>query len=422
MRHTEPQYDPPTILLPSLAERERSPVVAPTRGDSTPPVAVSAERALFEQRLTAVLRGAVEGLDFDRADLFRLDDATSELSVAASHGMPASTAALAPRALRAAHADVTAMAGEAVVLEDELMVADYGAPRMCGAAVCVPVASDRTIHGTLWLYHRRPRSVGDSELQLIEIVAGRLAVELERRELLLTTERRGHSPLNARGAGALLPAAELEFDELEVAGRTTAPTALHDWAALPDGRVLAYAAAMVDAPGVSPDEGALTMQATRVALRSHAPTANDAGQLLDRVARTLSDATGGGAGVSLAAVLVDPETGLGTYALAGAAAALRVRASHQHTATTEDPPVGWDGDQSHRAVPLEMNIRERLVLAVGDPGGLDTRGVKRVARAFKTVTANEHRAMTARRALDVVSEHAHAKGVAIESTVALRRR
>lgn len=110
-----------------------------------------------------------------------LDDATAELRSAADYGDHPRRQS---QSLRDAVADVTAMSGGAVVLEDAEMLAEWDVMRPCRSAVCVPVASDTTIHGTLWLYDRRERSYADHELALIEIVAGRLAVEIERRRLM----------------------------------------------------------------------------------------------------------------------------------------------------------------------------------------------------------------------------------------------
>ena len=145
------------------------------------PAAETATKLLHRQRLTAVLRGAVEGFGLAGAELHLLDDTTAELRVAVDFGDRQTPAA---RALESADADLAALAGGAVVLEDEDAVAEWATPQRCRAAVCVPVSSDTTIHGTLWLYSNQPRVFRDGDLQLIEIIAGRLAVEIERRQLL----------------------------------------------------------------------------------------------------------------------------------------------------------------------------------------------------------------------------------------------
>lgn len=382
-------------------------------------IAFSGEEAVFEQRLSSVLDGTIEGLPYDLADFFLLDDRTATLRVAAS------TAAnkAAPRPIEEAAGDLTAMAGEAVVLENEELMPEFGVPRRCGAAVCVPVSSDRTIHGALWLYCRRPRAISNAELQLVEIVAGRLAVEVERCELLKALPTPNTvAPAPDAPSELLLPSVPLEYDELELAGRADGVHSLYDWHPLADGRVLSYAGSFVGAPGGPPEEPWLTLQSARIALRAHAESATNAALLLNRVAKTLSEAASGGAGVSLAAALVDPDTGEGSYSLAGAAMALRVRASQQGTEATDDPPLGWDAEQEHQSASFKLEIRERLLLAVGDPRRLDLKAARRIAKGYATAPADEHRRMCAWRTLDVAFDRAALGGIDLEAATTLRRR
>lgn len=412
--------DPPTILMPvqpTVPQPDAMP--GPGLPSGMPAtVAFAGETTLFEQRITSVLAGTTQGLRYDLADFFVLDDRTAELRTLASTAKRHAR----PRPIEEAPGDLTALAGEAVVLEDDELMPEFGTPRKCGAAVCVPVASDTTIHGTLWLYCREPRTISDPELQLVEIVAGRLAVELERRELLKPRTTSVASVTPPEPARLLLPTDALQLDELEVAGQTDATLALHDWHTLADGRVLVYAGAFVGSPGVKDEESHLTLQAARIALRSHAETAVNAGRLLNRVTDTLSEASPGGAGVSIAAAVVDPNTGEGSYALAGAAVAMRVRASQQQADSTDDPPVGWDSEQRHRTAPFELEIRERLILAVGDPRQLDARRARRIVKVFADVTADNHRRMDAWRAMDAAVRRAEAAGAPFDSVIALRRK
>jgi len=142
----------------------------------------TAARLVHQQRLVDVLRGTVEGFDLKAAELHLLTDASAELCVAADYGDGPTTPR---RALETAAADLAALAGGAVVLTDQEMLAEWNVAYPCRAAVCLPVASDITIHGTLWLYAATARDFSDPQVQLLEIIAGRLAVEVERRQLLL---------------------------------------------------------------------------------------------------------------------------------------------------------------------------------------------------------------------------------------------
>ncbi|MEM6799576.1 MAG: GAF domain-containing protein [Planctomycetota bacterium] len=390
----------PTLRMPGVV------APAPLSAVSAPE---TASRLLHAQRLAAVLRGAVEGLGLAGGELHLLDDATAELRVAADFGEGPTPE---PRALESAEADLAAMAGGAVVLEDADMVAEWGAPGRCRAAVCVPVASDTTIHGTLWLYNAKPRAFSDSEVQLAEVVAGRLAVEIERRRLL------DASTAVAFPQSALTlpePARATEFAELEVAGVSSAdsPGAFHDWSALEDGRLLVVAGAIVDAPGASRDEAVLAAQAARVALRCYAEGARDAGQLLTRASRCVWQTTAGGEGVSLAVALIDPEQYAGSYALAGGAATLSIRASLTLPEVTDAQPAGWDEDARYEAAAFELSPRERFALTAIDPRHSSADGVDKLAGGFRGLASETHRLMTAEGAAQTLAASTPAPQAAV---------
>lgn len=413
-----PYIDPPILSMPSAPTLGPG-AVRPGLPDGVPAVlAFNGEQSQFEQRLSAVLQGTIDGLRYDLADFYLLDDRTAELRVAATTGDRRASS----RGIEHAAGDVTAMAGEAVVLENQDLMAEFNVPRECGAAVCVPVATDRTIHGSLWMYCRRPRPVSDAELQLVEIVAGRLAVEVERNTLLKSPL----SMMRASGVGAVpapqaAPPCTLVHEELEAAGRDASVHALHEWRALPDGRVLAYAGVYTAAPHARGDAGAM-VDLMRKSLNTHAPRAGHTGSLLEHVTWDLRGPFRAGDGVSLAAAMLDPETGSGSYSLAGSAMAVRIRASQQHLDVSDAPPLGFVEVIPRVATPVELEIRERLLLAVGDPRTLQPRRARRLANCFGQLGADEHRQMNAQAAVETLIDRATHLGVQLDSAVALRRR
>ncbi|TWT88085.1 Stage II sporulation protein E (SpoIIE) [Pseudobythopirellula maris] len=447
MQTTTTQFDPPTILLPATA-------AGPIETD--PPIRVPAIEpkqpvlsALMEQRLGMVLRGAAEGFACHAAEMWLLDDTTQSLRLATRSG-PAQWPRR-PRPIEGAEADLAAMAGGAVVLESEPEIADWRLPLDCGAVVCLPIASDTTIHGAMWVYSQQEREFADHEVQLLEIVAGRLAVEIERERLLgqaaaskraerqaeekedhhkkLPAQARQPQPepkVSAPSADSVSMATELpsvtpSFEELELAGWTDplVPASLHDWQVLADGRLLALAASVVDAPGVATESAVLAIQAARVATRALASGALDAGELLTRVSQTVCQSTSGGEGVAMALALVDPELAEASVALAGDAVALRVRASRGAQRGGELPPLGWDPTAVYDSESFELAIHERLVLLSGDPQLSSPEALKKLRRAFLDCSADDHRAMTARDCVGVVRA---AKRRWLQTAVTLRRR
>jgi len=75
--------------------------------------------------------------------------------------------------------------GHTVVLNEGEYLADHwSVPENFALSVCVPVASSTTIHGTLWCFADTPLELDSTAVHLLEIIAGRIAVELERQMLL----------------------------------------------------------------------------------------------------------------------------------------------------------------------------------------------------------------------------------------------
>jgi putative methionine-R-sulfoxide reductase with GAF domain len=151
---------------------------------AVPVVAPPEEASQLSQRLQSILRGAVEGLQGSAAALYLLDDATSELKLRAHWGLPSLRFVEPARPLRGSVADLEALTGHAVVVEDTSLLPHWNIPEDFTSAVCVPVSSPGAILGTFWLFCNRVRDFTAAETQLLEILAGRLAAELERSVLL----------------------------------------------------------------------------------------------------------------------------------------------------------------------------------------------------------------------------------------------
>ena len=174
-----PQIDPLTILMPASPLQGPLEVPAPVVADT----ATDARRASLDSRMTAVLRGAAQGFGCTAAELWLLDNATKCLRRRVAWGQGADQKADA-RHLAETEADLAALSGGAVVLETPDEVQPWGLHRAASSAVCLPVSSDRTIHGVLWLFGEEARPFADTEVEVIEIIATRLAVEIERDALL----------------------------------------------------------------------------------------------------------------------------------------------------------------------------------------------------------------------------------------------
>jgi serine phosphatase RsbU (regulator of sigma subunit) len=335
------------------------------------------EEPHLAERLESVLKGGVEAVGCQAAGLYLLDETTSELKLRASVGLPPERLLAPPRPLRGAMADLEALVGHAVVLEDTSLLPHWKCPENFPAAVCVPVSSPSIPLGTLWIYSDKLRDFSPEETNLIEIVAGRLAADLEREMLLAAgaeaKTRDKQFDAAARWLSDRLPSVAPLLDHYDIAGWTRQADGLggdfHDWSVLPDGRV---ALAVADAAGRQL-EGALEAASLHAALKAHAGYRHDSAELLSRLNDTLMTASPGDQRASLAYALLDPDKGQLELALAGDCGAILVRAEDRCVITTDSPPLGQTAETSF--------LRDQSRLAAGDFLILVSGGVRRAIDA-----------------------------------------
>lgn len=288
---------------------------------AVPLVSGADERQHLAERLEAVLKGGAEAIGCHAAGLYLLDEATSELKLRACWGLPHARLADPARPLRGSVADLEALLGSAVVLENEAMMTPWRAPEHFAAAVCVPVSTATTILGTLWIFSRRPRRFNDRQANLVEIVAGRLAADLER-EILLSQgidAARWQSQLVAAEnlQREQLPSTPPQIDGWQMAGWTEQAQSLggdfFDWICRPDGSTVVTVG---DAAGRGLP-AALVASALKAALRSHALYPHAPEQVLTQVNQTIwAGSAGDQQGAALLALL-RPRDGQITLSTAG---------------------------------------------------------------------------------------------------------
>ena len=136
-------------------------------------------------QLEQILRCGANAVHCDAAALYLLDHETSLLKLRSVWGLPEERLIDPPRPLATALADLEAMLGYAIVLnEDEFLAERWNSPEYFPAAICVPVSSSTTIHGTLWCFANSSVDFDPVAVNLLEVIAGRIAMELERGMLL----------------------------------------------------------------------------------------------------------------------------------------------------------------------------------------------------------------------------------------------
>src|SRR5262249_28476281 len=146
------------------------------------------------------------------------------LKLRACFGLPQDRLLAPARPLRGAAADLEALVGHAVVLEDTSLLPHWRCPEDFPSAVCVPVSSPSLPLGTLWAFSDEPRDFTPEQTNLLEIIAGRLAADLER-EMLLAVGAQAKNydkqlDVAARWQADRLPSIAPLVDDYEFAGWT----------------------------------------------------------------------------------------------------------------------------------------------------------------------------------------------------------
>lgn len=306
------------------------------------------ERHHLAVRLESVLKAGARAIDCQAVAMYLLDETSRHLKLRSCWGLPKSRFLDPPRPLRGAVADLEALVGHAVMLEDTLLMSDWSVPEEFRSAICVPVSTPTTLLGTLWMFCERPRTFTQDESSLLEIVSGRLAADLEREMLLhqamdIRSIRRQlrHA---ARWQDQRLPRIKPLLHGWEIAGKTIQGDYLggdfHDWFVLPDGTL---GIVVGDAQGRSVEAG-LTAAALHSAVKAHANYRHSVQQLVERTNETLWSASAGDQFASLFYAKIQPASGRFECASAGPIEASIVGQQARPLPTVDDSPLGMQPD------------------------------------------------------------------------------
>ena len=214
---------------------------------------------------------------------------------------------------------------------------------------------------------------------LVEIIAGRIAADLEREMLLAESAqskcRERVYEAASRWQQDRLPSVAPLLSGWDVAGWTQQADALggdfHDWAVLPDGRL---AIAVADAHG-SLVEAGLNAASLHAALKAHAGYRHDAAELLTRLGETLWSASAGDQFASLFYGVIDPASGSLQYAQAGSAAGVLVGRQGIESLTSDALPLGSGPECRYALRRLELAAGDvLLLLSAGAASAVDAEG------------------------------------------------
>lgn len=339
-----------------------------------------ADRKHVAERLQAVLKGGAEAVGCQAAALYLLDDATTELKVRSVWGLPLERLTNPARPLKTALADLEAMLGHAVVVDDTSAGQRWNPPEQFPASVCVPISSATTILGTLWLFSEKPRDFSDHQTNIIEVVAGRLAAELEREVLLREGIDGARLKRQLAAAERLqrnqLPTIAPVLDGWDVAGWTaqaeTVGGDFYDWFCLGDGHLLLSVGDAMSR-GI---EAALAASALKAALRAHGQYQRQLRDLLTQANLTVWTGSAGDQYASLFVGLAETSTGRVHYASAGEISIVHLSQAGWRSLSYPSPHIGESPEADYPQ--KECLLEPGNALLAFTTGVRDARGAKGV--------------------------------------------
>lgn len=330
------------------------------------PLAPRTNEPHLAQRLQSSLRAATEAIRGTAAALYLVDETTTYLKLRSVWGLPQERLLLPPRELARSAADLEALLGHAIVLEDTSAHTTFQSPETAEAAVCVPVASSTAPLGTLWVFGDRPRAFGDHEVNMVEVVAGRIAAELEREMLVAASAEANQLKRQVSSAErwqeSQLPHVSPLNDIWQVAGWTQSASELsgefYDWFVLSDESL----AITLGGCGCGSIAAALSASALRASVRAQAQHAGDPAVAVDWINQSFFRGSAGDHLASLALAFADGQSSLVRLALAGEAAAWKVGPTGTTRLTAPAPTVGLDPETSYARHEERLTSGELLLL------------------------------------------------------------
>ena len=232
----------------------------------------------------------------------------------------------------------------------------------------MPISTPSIPLGTLWLYSRETRDFSDQQTNIIEIISGRIAAELEREVLLVEGEQAarsnrtlGRSPPAGRRTScrtscrrsmrSTWPAGPLRVE--------TVSSGFYDWFPLADGS-LALALGDALSSGV---EGALLSAQVHGALRSQSQRRLTPAALLTRVNQTIWTTSIGDQSAALFYAVFDPTRRRLRYAMAGDLVALHIGSDGSEQIIAAAAPMGVDAETRFRQGQRNLGGGDILIVA-----------------------------------------------------------
>lgn len=315
------------------------------------PVTANAERGdQLAKKLASTLQVGAQSLHMQAAAVYLLDESTTALKMRSSFGFAKEKLLEPARPLRGALADLEALLGAAVAIDDASTNPQWTIPEEFPSAVCVPLASQEHLLGTLWFFSDETRSYTDAQTGLAEVIAGRIVAELEREALLteasenVDSRRQLDEVRERKAARAKMPKPLIDKWDVAQWSHSDSPCAFVDWSVRADGSL---AVALGDSHGSRLD-AEMTATALHTALRAHASYRPSSRTLLARVNETIWSSSLGDQFVSLFHGVVNADRNVMDFSSAGRLGCWFVNHRGASQASPLDGHLGNDPDARFR--------------------------------------------------------------------------
>jgi len=317
-------------------------------------------------RLQSALKAATGAVEGQAAALYLLDENTTELKLRSCWGLPFDRLTAPARRLQGSLADLEALLGHAVVLENTAILSGWNVPEEFAAAICVPVSSSTTILGTLWVFCDEARDFTDQQTNIVEIVAGKIAADLERdmllREGVEGSQLRKQWTAAERRQKNQLPTVSPLLDGWQIAGWAAQAQGLggafYDWFCLPDGLVACALSESLDRRL----ESALSAAGVKAALRAHAGYHREAQTVLQRLNLTIWTNSAGDQYANVFFGLVETGTGRVCCGIAGQPSIVHLLPERWVSLTGKAPLLGESPEAEFPQAGYELAVGEALVI------------------------------------------------------------
>jgi serine phosphatase RsbU (regulator of sigma subunit) len=332
-----------------------------------PVVSHQNEEAHLAERLTATLRAGAAAIGCQSAAVYLLDDSTSQLKLRSSWGLPLAKLAQPARPLAEQMVDLEALLGHAVALESvNDMEMSWRSPEPAEAALCVPISSPTVPLGTLWFFCDRQRPFTDDHTNLAEVVAGKIAADLERAALVQDNLSRADLRRQIEAAQKIqqhqFPAAPPPLAGWSISGAAEQSGAIggafYDWRMIDESSLLV----MLGDSCESGIEAAIASSALRATLRSGDDRAFDLNHTLATANLVLWESGAGSWTAGLALAHLDLCEGRCSFIAAGQPEMIWLRSDGWSSLIPQSQPLGLDPTMDAELKRIRLHHGDSLLI------------------------------------------------------------